>query len=56
MTHAVSSEVHVRILLSADQLSIARLVPHGSCVLDLGCGTGALLAYLIKERGCTGYA
>lgn len=41
--------------LSADQLSIARLVPSGSHVLDLGCGTGALLDYLIRERGCTGY-
>ena len=40
---------------SPDQLSIARLVPRGSRVLDLGCGTGALLAYLIKERGCSGY-
>ncbi|WP_426146996.1 methionine biosynthesis protein MetW [Polaromonas sp. DSR2-3-2] len=38
-----------------DQLSIARLVPQGSRVLDLGCGNGALLAYLIKERGCSGY-
>ena len=41
--------------LSADQLSIARLVPHGARVLDLGCGTGALLDYLIRERGCSGY-
>ena len=41
--------------LSPDQLSIARLVPEGSRVLDLGCGTGELLAYLIRERGCTGY-
>ena len=41
--------------LSADQLSIARLVPSGSHVLDLGCGTGALLDYLIRERGCSGY-
>ena len=40
---------------SPDQLSIARLVPHGSRVLDLGCGTGELLAYLIRERGCSGY-
>ena len=55
MTPAVNSETPARALLPADQLSIARLVPHGSCVLDLGCGTGALLAYLIKERGCTGY-
>ena len=40
---------------SPDQLSIARLVPEGSRVLDLGCGTGELLAYLIRERGCSGY-
>ncbi|CAM3380385.1 methionine biosynthesis protein MetW [Polaromonas hydrogenivorans] len=40
---------------SPDQLSIARLVPKGSRVLDLGCGTGALLDYLIRERGCSGY-
>ena len=41
--------------LSADQLSIARLVPQGSRVLDLGCGDGAMLDHLIRERGCTGY-
>jgi methionine biosynthesis protein MetW len=41
--------------LSADQLVIARLVPPGSRVLDLGCGDGALLDHLIRERGCTGY-
>jgi methionine biosynthesis protein MetW len=40
---------------SPDLLSIARLVPHGSRVLDLGCGTGELLAHLIQERGCSGY-
>ena len=40
---------------SPDLLSIARLVPHGSRVLDLGCGTGELLDYLIRERGCSGY-
>ncbi|MFY7867534.1 methionine biosynthesis protein MetW [Roseateles sp.] len=34
---------------------IAALVPKGSRVLDLGCGTGELLAYLQKHRGCTGY-
>jgi methionine biosynthesis protein MetW len=39
----------------ADMLSIASLVPQGSRVLDLGCGTGELLAHLIKERGCSGY-
>jgi methionine biosynthesis protein MetW len=40
---------------SPDLLSIARLVPHGSRVLDLGCGTGELLAHLIRERSCSGY-
>jgi len=35
--------------------SIARLVPEGSRVLDLGCGDGAMLDYLQRERGCSGY-
>ena len=34
---------------------IAQLVPHGSRVLDLGCGDGELLAQLQATRGCTGY-
>ena len=34
---------------------IADLVPAGSRVLDLGCGTGALLAYLQEHKGCSGY-
>jgi methionine biosynthesis protein MetW len=35
--------------------AIAGLVSPGSRVLDLGCGDGALLAYLQAELGCTGY-
>jgi methionine biosynthesis protein MetW len=34
---------------------IADLVPAGSRVLDLGCGSGELLAHLIRARGCSGY-
>jgi methionine biosynthesis protein MetW len=34
---------------------IARLVPPGSRVLDLGCGDGALMAHLQSTRGCAGY-
>ena len=34
---------------------IAELVPAGSRVLDLGCGSGELLAYLRDHKGCTGY-
>jgi len=35
--------------------AIARLIPAGARVLDLGCGNGALLAYVQREKGCTGY-
>jgi methionine biosynthesis protein MetW len=37
------------------QHAIAELVPHGSRILDLGCGDGAMLAHLQRTRGCTGY-
>ncbi|MDD2713053.1 MAG: methionine biosynthesis protein MetW [Simplicispira sp.] len=39
----------------ATMQAIAALVPQGSRVLDLGCGDGALLDYLQRERGCSGY-
>ena len=39
----------------ATMQSIAKLVPPGSRVLDLGCGDGALLDLLRRERGCSGY-
>ena len=35
--------------------AIARLVPEGARVLDLGCGDGGLLSYVQRERGCSGY-
>ncbi len=34
---------------------IAGLVPAGSRVLDLGCGSGETLAHLRNKRQCTGY-
>ena len=37
------------------QHAIAQLVPPGARVLDLGCGDGAMLDYLQRTRGCTGY-
>jgi methionine biosynthesis protein MetW len=38
----------------ADLDLVARMVPPGSRVLDLGCGDGDLLAELIASRGCRG--
>jgi len=41
--------------LREDQLSIIEWIAPGSRVLDLGCGDGALLHHLQRERGVTGY-
>jgi methionine biosynthesis protein MetW len=38
-----------------DMELIAELVPVGSRVLDLGCGSGELLAHLRDRRQCSGY-
>ena len=40
--------------MRSDLSLTAGLVPHGSRVLDLGCGDGALLAHLIAQRDCSG--
>ena len=37
-----------------DYALIEALVPHGSRVLDLGCGDGQLLAELAANKGCEG--
>ncbi len=36
--------------IRADYRVIASLVPQGSSVLDLGCGDGGLMAYLLSEK------
>ena len=38
--------------LRADLLAIANLIEHGSRVLDIGCGDGALLTHLEQEKQC----
>ena len=40
--------------LRPDLLAIAGLVPQGAAALDLGCGDGALLDYLRREKGARG--
>ena len=51
----MNPDIDLSVQPSPDLLSIARLVPRGARVLDLGCGTGELLDYLIRQRGCSGY-
>lgn len=38
-----------------DLALVASMVPAGSRVLDLGCGDGSLLEFLIRDRGCDGH-
>jgi len=40
--------------LRPDLQIIAELVPDNSKVLDLGCGDGALLEYLVRQKGVRG--
>lgn len=40
--------------LRLDELEIAKIIDHGSRVLDVGCGDGALLKYLSKDKNVDG--
>lgn len=40
--------------LRPDLALVAGLIPRGSRVLDLGCGSGELLAHLMANAGCHG--
>lgn len=40
--------------LRKDLALVASLIPSGSRVLDLGCGSGQLLFHLMREQGCRG--
>ncbi|WP_029889955.1 methionine biosynthesis protein MetW [Polycyclovorans algicola] len=42
-------------VLRPDFALISRWIPRGARVLDLGCGDGELLSYLVAERNVTGY-
>lgn len=41
--------------LRPDLQQVAAWIGQGTRVLDLGCGDGALLDWLARERGCSGY-
>lgn len=41
--------------LRSDLMLVADWIEPGASVLDLGCGDGALLAYLQEEKGCQCY-
>lgn len=43
-----------RMTIREDLWVTGRNIPDGSRVLDLGCGDGELLNWLINRRGCTG--
>jgi len=51
----MSAAVAASSTVNLTQQALAELVPRGARVLDLGCGDGAMLAYLQQTRRCSGY-
>ncbi|MDX1414672.1 MAG: methionine biosynthesis protein MetW [Candidatus Promineifilaceae bacterium] len=48
------SDTYILMNLRPDLRAIAEVIPVNSTVLDLGCGSGELLAYLIKSKQVMG--
>lgn len=47
-------KIKIKRLLRSDYEQIISMIPEGSNVLDLGCGSGELLERLIKEKDVSG--
>ena len=47
--------MNINAMERADFATIAALIRNGARVLDLGCGDGTLLRYLMEQRGVAGY-
>lgn len=50
----MNSQFKVPAALRADLRAVADFIPKGTKVLDLGCGDGELLAYLVHEKKVQG--